>query len=143
MADNRYPRNTRPCFNRDSVRKCSSYISQDDPHPLCICCRPQVCDVEVACEVCGPLSPVPKAKWEQFLARRSVRQAKREAKLVALSKPESSLDSPVASLTPGQRHLSPDSSPSLPSLLIPLSPGFSSSGNHCPHGPPTLPYPCP
>ena len=66
-----------------------------------------------------------QGQWEEFLARRSARQAKREAKLLALSKPESSLDSPAASLTPGQRLRSPESSPSLSSFLIPLSPGFS------------------
>ena len=49
---------------------CQAYVSELDPHPLCLKCVPRECSKELPCSHCASLSPDAWKKWERQQASR-------------------------------------------------------------------------
>ena len=49
---------------------CQSYVSELDPHPVCLKCVPRECNKELPCSHCAPLSLDAWKRWERQQASR-------------------------------------------------------------------------
>ena len=49
---------------------CQAYVSELDPHPVCLKCVPRECSKELPCSHCASLSPDVWKKWERQQASR-------------------------------------------------------------------------
>ena len=49
---------------------CQAYVSELDPHPVCLKCVPRECSKELPCSHCASLSPDAWKKWERQQASR-------------------------------------------------------------------------
>ena len=49
---------------------CQAYVSELDPHPVCLKCVPRECSKELPCSQCASLSPDAWKKWERQQASR-------------------------------------------------------------------------
>ena len=49
---------------------CHAYVSELDPHPVCLKCVPRECSKELPCSHCASLSPDAWKKWERQKASR-------------------------------------------------------------------------
>ena len=49
---------------------CQAYVSELDPHPVCLKCVPRECSRELPCSHCAPLSLDAWKKWERQQASR-------------------------------------------------------------------------